>query len=111
MDNSLEKKRQKNSDLSFEYTQYFIRQWCKFNPTDKKLILRKFKLIRLHPYRFSRLENYKNVYKIKLTIENRYSRLLFSLNQPTAGIVKILGVFARRLQYKDFERLFKQLRK
>lgn len=96
MDNSLEKKKRKNTELSFEYSKYFIKQWSQYTPDIKRIILNKFRIIRINPYRYPSLFNYRCVFKTNISVEDKYSRLIYSVHNPTKGIIKILGVFSRK---------------
>jgi len=99
--------------LSFQlkFTNYFLEQWKSYDEKTKAFIQKKLDLIRQNPFRFPKHEGYRFVFKVKISVEQRYSRLMYAVFMPDAGHITILGVFDRDVDYKDFERIFKELRK
>ena len=99
------------SKFELRYSDYFLEQWGGYEERTRRLILDKFKLIKLNPFRYEAHKGYKRVFKVKITIENKYSRLMYSVFDPDSNHIRILGIFDRNLSYKDFERIFGHLKK
>jgi len=99
--------------LRFElkYTRYFESQWIDYKEGDRERIREKLHLLKENPFHYPTLEGYHRVHKIKLTIADKYQRLIYAVFMPDNKTITILGVFERSKDYKDFERLFKELRK
>jgi len=99
--------------LTFElkFTDFFREQWEGYKEETRTLIEEKLRLIKQNPFRYEKHEGYKFVFKVKLSIEQRYSRLMYAVFMPDNQHITILGIFDRSVKYKDFERLFKQMRR
>ncbi len=97
--------------FELKFTSFFQKQWNQYNSKAQKQIKDKLELIKNNPFRFSRHEGYKFVFKVKLCLDNNYSRLMYAVFMPDAKHITILGVFDRKAEYKDFERLFNDLKK
>jgi len=93
--------------FSLKFTRYFQKQWDKYDKKNQKLIKNKLKLIKENPFRFPRHKGYRFVFKVKLSIEARYSRLMYAVFMPDSKHITILGIFDREAEYKDFEKIFK----
>jgi mRNA-degrading endonuclease RelE of RelBE toxin-antitoxin system len=98
-------------DFKFKFTRYFLKQWKKYDDKTRNLIRDKLRLIKINPFRYPKHTGYKFVFKVKLSIENKYSRLMYAVFMPDKKHITILGVFDRDANYKDFERIFKTFRK
>ncbi len=98
-------------EFNLKFTQFFLRQWGSYDEKSKRLIESKLGLIKQNPFRFPKHEGYKFVFKVKLSIENKYSRLMYAVFMPDSEHITILGIFDREANYKDFERIFRELRK
>ncbi|MFC1690886.1 type II toxin-antitoxin system RelE/ParE family toxin [Nanoarchaeota archaeon] len=98
-------------DLSFKFTKHFLEQWKNYDSKTRNLIQNKLRLIKHNPFRFPSHEGYKLIFKVKLSIESKYSRLMYAVFMPDSKHITILGIFERKSDYKDFERIFEQLRK
>lgn len=107
------KKRWQDMALRFEFkfTDYFLEQWKNLDNKAKRIIEDKLKLIKQNPFRYEKHEGYKFVFKVKISIKSEYSRLMYAVFMPDAKHIAILGIFDRKAEYKDFERIFKDLRK
>ncbi|NQV08854.1 hypothetical protein HQ529_03320 [Candidatus Woesearchaeota archaeon] len=92
--------------LNLKYTEYFLKQWKQYNPKTKNQIQNKLDLIVLNPFRYQKHENHRFVFKVKLIINNNYSRLMYAVFMPDSKHITILGVFPRKSNYKDFEKIF-----
>ena len=99
------------SRFQLKFTSYFLKQWEGYDEKTKAFLQSKINLIKHYPFRFPRHEGYKFVFKVKLSVEQRYSRLMYAVFMPDAQHITILGIFDRNADYKDFERIFKELRK
>ncbi|MBS3155670.1 hypothetical protein J4413_00345 [Candidatus Woesearchaeota archaeon] len=100
-----------DSRFQFKFTSYFLKQWKGYDKRTKDLVQEKINLIKQNPFRFPKHEGYRFVFKVKLSVGQRYSRLMYAVFMPDTKHITILGVFDRSASYKDFERLFKDLRK
>ena len=99
------------SKFGLEYTDYFLKQWADLDRESKELIEKKLYLIKQNPFRFPKHQGYKRVFKIKITVGDKYSRLMYAVFMPNKESITVLGIFPRKHDYKDFERLFGYLRK
>lgn len=99
------------SKFELLFSRYFIGQWESYSSDTQELLNSKFSLISTNPFRFDRHKGYKGVYKIKLDIENKYSRLMYIAHYPDQKSITILGIFPRSRNYNDFDRIFGYLRK
>ncbi len=97
--------------FNLKFTKYFLKQWETYDEKAKNLIQCKLGLIKENPFRFPKHEGYKFVFKVKLTINNKFSRLMYAVFMPDSEHITILGLFDRGVDYKDFERLFKDFKK
>ena len=98
-------------NFQLKFTPYFLNQWKDYDEDTKTFIQSKLDLIKQNPFRFPKHEGYKFVFKVKLSVEQRYSRLMYAVFMPDQQHITILGIFDRKANYKDFERIFKELRK
>ncbi len=98
-------------EFNFKFTQYFLNQWEAYDGRTRKLIEDKLALIKQNPFRFPKHEGYRFVFKVKLSVEGIYSRLMYAVFLPDAKHITILGIFDRGAGYKDFERIFREYRK
>ena len=96
-------------DFIIESSDYFIKQSKKLDKKSKKIIYDKKKLIKENPFRFPKLAGYKFIFKINITIDNNYSRLMYAIYYPDKKHITILGIFDRKFNYKDFKKLYKQI--
>ena len=92
--------------FDFKFTDYFLKQWKELDNKSKRVINEKLKIVKENPFRYDKLEGYKFVFKIKLTIKSEYSRLVYVVFMPDAQHITILGIFDRKAEYKDFEKIF-----
>jgi len=93
------------------FSSYFEKQWDTYGEHTQRFVEDKIKLIKANPFRFKPHKGYKNVFKVKLSIKDKYSRLMFAVYLPDDTSISILGIFPRDLDYKDFNRIFSYLRK
>ncbi|MBU1201230.1 MAG: hypothetical protein KKA51_01905 [Nanoarchaeota archaeon] len=99
-------------DLKFNllFTKYFQEQWDKYDEKTKNLIQDKLKLIKENPFRFPKHTNYRFIFKVKLSIQGKYSRLMYAVFMPDSEHITILGIFERKANYKDFENIFREMK-
>ncbi len=95
----------------FKFTKYFSEQWQSYDESTQKSIQKKLNLVKQNPFRFEKLEGYRFVFKIKISVEDNYSRLIYAVFMPDQEHITILGIFDRKVGYKDFDRIFSELRK
>ncbi len=106
--NSLQKRIWRNVDSRFRllFGQYFEKQWDDYGEGTRQLIADKLRMVSANPYRFRKHKGYRGVFKVKLSVGGVYSRLMYAVHMPESNFITVLGVFPRKLDYKDFERLF-----
>src|SRR3989344_7650968 len=97
--------------FQFKFTHYFLLQWEDYDEATREFIQSKLDLIKQNPFRFPKHEGYRFVFKVKISVEQKYSRLMYAVFMPDQQHITILGIFDRDVDYKDFERIFKELRK
>jgi mRNA-degrading endonuclease RelE of RelBE toxin-antitoxin system len=95
-----------DSRFELKFTQYFLKQWDSYDEKARRLIQDKLSLIKQSPFRFPKHEGYRFVFKVKLSIGNKYSRLMYAVFMPDTKHITILGIFDREADYRDFERIF-----
>ncbi len=74
------------------------------------LLKDKLRLLVKNPFRFRKHKSYRGVFKVKVSIESRSSRLMYAVFMPDNNSITVLGIFPRSAGYKDFERIFGHLR-
>ena len=95
-------------DLNYKFTEYFRKQWKGYDEKTRRRIEDKLRLIKENPFRYEKHYGYRYVFKVKISIEDTYSRLMYSVFNPDKEHITILGIFDRKTNYKDFERIFKE---
>lgn len=100
-------------DLKFnlKFSKFFLDQWIRYDDKSKSKINDKLQLIKINPFRYPKHEGYRFVFKVKLSIEDNYSRLMYAVFMPDSKHITILGLFKRKADYKDFEKIFKDFKK
>lgn len=93
-----------------KFTPHFLNQWQRYDEPTRIFMQKKLDLVKQNPFRFPKHEGYRFVFKIKLSVERKYSRLMYAVFMPDQQHITILGIFDRGADYKDFERIFKDLR-
>jgi len=97
--------------FKFKFTTYFSEQWDHYDKKTKETVQKKLELIKKNPFRFPVHEGYRFVFKVKLTVGDNYSRLIYAVFMPDKEHITLLGIFDRKANYKDFERIFKHMKK
>jgi hypothetical protein len=54
------------------------------------------------------MQGYRHLFEIKITINNKYSRLIYVAFYANKNQIKIFGIFERNKNFKDFYRIFKE---
>ncbi len=99
------------SRSELRFTKFFEKQWLSYDKKTRDMIREKLLLVKKNPFRYPVHKGYTRVRKVKLSVEGKYQRLMFAVHMPEVNQILILGVFERSKDYRDFERLFKQLKK
>lgn len=94
--------------FNLKFTKFFLKQWKSYNSKAKKLIQDKLKLVKQNPFRFPKHEGYRFVFKVKLSVDGKYSRLMYAVFMPDSRHITVLGIFDRSADYRDFENIFKE---
>lgn len=96
------------SKIKFElyFTKFFRSQVLKLNDKEKKLIKSKLELIKTNPTNFKKLQSYKHVFEVKISIQNNYSRLIYAMYEPNKNSITIFGIFKRKNDFKDFKKFY-----
>lgn len=86
----------------------FKNQIEKLDTKSKKIIHNKIQLIKENPYRFKRIhsKNYSKVFRIRLNIDKKETRLIYTIVSPNIILVCLLD---RKKDYKDLEKYLKKL--
>ena len=80
-------------DYIIYFTKFFKSQVLKLNEKEKRIIKSKIELVKSNPTRFKKLQGYKNVFEIKISVQNNYSRLIFALYEPDKKSITMLKNF------------------
>ena len=99
------------SRFELRFANYFLKQFDNYNEKEKRIINDKLALIEENPFRFDKHEGFKFVFKVKITVDDKFSRLMYAVFFPDAEHITILGIFDRKSEYKDFERMYNEFRK
>lgn len=97
--------------FNFKFTRFFLKQWGNYDKKTRVFIQDKLKLVKQNPFRFPKHTGYRFVFKVKLSIDKKYSRLMYAVFMPDSKHITIIGIFERGVDYKDFERIFKSMEK
>lgn len=97
--------------FKLKFTQYFSKQWQSYDEKTRTKIQKKLELVKQDPFHFPRQEGYHFVFKVKMEVEDTFSRLMYAVFMPDKEHITILGIFDRKADYKDFERIFDDLKK
>jgi len=93
--------------MDLNFTNYFLKQWKKLKEKDKKQIIAKLDIVKENPFRYPTHKGSKHIFKVKLSIQSSYSRLMYAVFIPNKNCITVFGIFDRRSNYKDFDRIFK----
>ena len=86
----------------------FNKQVTKLSKKSRQTIYDKIQLIKQNPYRFKRIhsKNYSKVFRIRLNIEQKETRLIYTIIEPSIILVCLLD---RKKDYKDLEKYLKTI--
>lgn len=86
----------------------FTKQVTKLNKKSRQIVYNKIQLIKQNPYRFKRIhsKNYSKVFRIRLNIEQKETRLIYTIIEPSIILVCLLD---RKKDYKDLEKYLKTI--
>ena len=89
---------------------HFLNQLKKINPNSRKIIEDKVELIKQNPYKYKRINSKKfsKVFRVRLSIENQETRLIYVIIEPNIILVCLLE---RKKDYKDLEKYLDKLKK
>lgn len=81
----------------------FTKQLEKLDGKSKRIIRQKIELIRENPFRFKKIhaKKFGKVFRIRLSIQNKETRLIYAVIEPNIIIVCLLE---RKNDYKDLEK-------
>lgn len=90
--------------------EFFKEQVSKLDDKSKRIIYDKIRLIKENPYRYKRIHSkrYSKVFRVRFTIENRETRLIYVIIEPKIIIVCLLN---RKNDYKDLEKYLDKIRR
>jgi len=88
----------------------FLNQLKSINPKYRRIIETKINLIKENPYRYKRIhsKNYSRVFRVRFSIENKETRLIYIILEPSIILVCLLD---RKRDYNDLEKHLEKLRK
>ena len=88
---------------------YFINQVKNLDKKSREIIEDKIQFLKEDPYRFKRINSkqYKKVYRIRLNIQSKESRLIYVILEPNVVLVCLLD---RKKDYKDLEKFLKNVK-
>ena len=88
---------------------YFKNQVSKLDLKSKKIIHNKIQLIKENPFRYKRIHSkkYSKVFRVRLSINQRETRLIYAIIEPNIILVCLLD---RKKDYKDLEKYLKKIK-
>jgi len=95
--------------MDLNFTNYFLKQWKKLSDKDKKQIITKLDIIKVNPFRYPKHKGSKHVFKVKISIQSSYSRLMYAVYIPDTKSITVFGIFDRKSNYREFDRIFKKI--
>jgi len=86
----------------------FEKQVIKLDKKSRQIIYDKIQLIKENPYRFKRIhsKNYSKVFRVRLNIERKETRLIYTIIEPNIILVCLLD---RKKDYKDLENYLRKI--
>ena len=88
-------------------SKYFDKQFSTLTIKSQNIIENKFKLIKQNPYRFTRLQTKFPLFRVRVNIEGKDTRLIYTLYE---GII-ILLLIERKKGYKGIEKEIERILK
>lgn len=88
---------------------FFIEQVKDFDEQSKRIISDKIELLKQNPYRYKRVHSkqYSKVFRIRFSIQNRETRLIYVVIEPNIILVCLLD---RKHNYKDLEKYLSKIK-
>ena len=88
----------------------FLSQIRDLGEAPRKIIEEKINLIKINPYRYKRIDSKKfsKVFRIRLNIKNKDTRLIYMVIEPNIILVCLLE---RKNDYKDLEKYLTKVNK
>ena len=93
-----------DSDFRLSHTKFFLKQFKELTEKEKDLVNSKLDILKQNPFRYKKLNGYKNTFEIKITLNQNYSRLIYATYMPEKNYITIFGIFKRKDEFKDFKR-------
>ena len=86
----------------------FKNQVAELTKKSRQIIYDKIQLIKQNPYRFKKIhsKNYSKVFRVRLNIEQKETRLIYTIIEPSIILVCLLD---RKKDYKDLEKYLKKI--
>ena len=86
----------------------FQEQIRELDEKSKRIIKNKIELIKINPYRYKRVHSrlFSKVFRIRLAINNKETRLIYVVIEPNIILVCLLD---REKNYKDLERYLRKI--
>ena len=91
-------------------TGFFHEQVKQLDLQSKRIIYDKIKLIKQSPYRYKKIHSrlYSKVFRIRLSIQSKETRLIYAVIEPNIILVCLLE---RKKDYKDLEKHLSRLKR
>jgi len=88
----------------------FLKQFSKLDNKTKRIIHDKIRLIKENPYRYKKIRSkkYSKVFRVRFSIENKETRLIYVILEPNIILVCLLD---RKKDYKDLENYLDKIKK
>jgi len=89
-------------------TAFFVQQIEDMDQKSKKIIKDKIELVLTNPFRFKRLHSkiVRNVFRVRLNIQNKETRLIYAVLPPNIILVCLLD---RKDDYRSLENYLKRI--
>lgn len=94
------------SGFNIRPSKYFLKQLSQLSSKELNLVEDKLQILKQNPFRYKKLEGYKNTFEVKITINKNYSRLIYSVYIPHKNEITVYGIFKRKNNFKDFRRYY-----
>ena len=89
--------------------EFFKEQILELSEKTKRRIYDKINLIKENPYRYKRIRSkkYSKVFRVRFSIENKETRLIYVIIEPNIILVCLLD---RKKDYKDLEKYLEKIK-
>ena len=87
----------------------FLKQIKNLDNKSKRIIENKINLIKENPYRYKKIHSkfFSKVFRIRLNIKNKETRLIYAVIEPNIILVCLLE---RKKSYRDLEKYLKKIK-